>query len=269
MIRVLFLLFLCHAALAHPGIGIVMDSHGNVFYTDLAQVWKITSDGRKSIAVPRVHTHQLYLDANDNLYGEHLWYNGERLNTWGHYVWMYSATGEFKKITADREGFLEDFSFVHDHAGNGYRADRDHECQTIYRQPARGNDVRHTQECFRKIGWLTITRKDELAFMHDHHELRLMDKSGTSRKIGSIAAKGTMGIWDDVAGNLYTATYDDRTVRQFIPEGRVIDVYQTTWPWSPTGGLVTDTGDLWLLETNRLNQVRVERISKNGKATTF
>lgn len=32
-------------ALAHPGIGIVMDSKGNVFYTDLKQVWKISPDG--------------------------------------------------------------------------------------------------------------------------------------------------------------------------------------------------------------------------------
>ena len=27
---------------AHPGIGIVMDDDGNVFYTDLTHVWKIS-----------------------------------------------------------------------------------------------------------------------------------------------------------------------------------------------------------------------------------
>ena len=34
----------------HPGVGIVMDRHGNVFYTDLVQVWMITPDGRQSVA---------------------------------------------------------------------------------------------------------------------------------------------------------------------------------------------------------------------------
>jgi hypothetical protein len=32
---------------AHPGVGIVQDSRGNVFYTDAKQVWRITPDGKK------------------------------------------------------------------------------------------------------------------------------------------------------------------------------------------------------------------------------
>src|SRR5512138_2369461 len=43
-------------AQAHPGIGIVSDSRGNVFYTDLHQVLRIDTAGRVSVAVPRVHT---------------------------------------------------------------------------------------------------------------------------------------------------------------------------------------------------------------------
>ena len=35
-----------------------------------------------SIAVHDVHSHELYIDSLDNLYGEHLWYNGETLKTW-------------------------------------------------------------------------------------------------------------------------------------------------------------------------------------------
>ena len=64
-------------AQAHPGVGIVQNSRGTVFYTDLKQVWKITPNGEKSVAVPNVHSHELCLDADDNLYGEHLWYEGE------------------------------------------------------------------------------------------------------------------------------------------------------------------------------------------------
>ena len=78
---------------AHPGIGIVKDSKGNIYYTDLKQVWKISLDGSKKVVVNDVHTHELYIDPQDNLFGEHLWYNGEAANTWGHYVWCLKNTG--------------------------------------------------------------------------------------------------------------------------------------------------------------------------------
>ena len=57
---------------AHPGVGIVNDSKGNIYYTDLKHIWKIDTLGRKSIAVPHVHSHELYMDEHDNLYGEHI-----------------------------------------------------------------------------------------------------------------------------------------------------------------------------------------------------
>ena len=60
--------------LSHPGVGIVMDSKGDVYFTDLKHVWKLAPDGKKNIVVSNVHTHELWIDANDNLYGEHLWY---------------------------------------------------------------------------------------------------------------------------------------------------------------------------------------------------
>lgn len=35
---IILLAFLCSAVAAHPGIGIVRDSKGNIFYTDLTHV---------------------------------------------------------------------------------------------------------------------------------------------------------------------------------------------------------------------------------------
>jgi len=43
----------------HPGIGIVKDSKGNIYYTDLSRVWKIAPDGKRSAVVNKVHTHEL------------------------------------------------------------------------------------------------------------------------------------------------------------------------------------------------------------------
>lgn len=92
-----YLLFLS-VAMAHPGVGIVMDGKGNVYYTDLHHIWKIDVRDKVSIAVHNVHSHELYMDEADNLYGEHLWYKGEATNTWGHYVWKLSPDGKLEKI---------------------------------------------------------------------------------------------------------------------------------------------------------------------------
>ena len=102
-------LFVPPLAGAHPGVGIVVDSRGNVFYTDLKNVWRVAPDGGRSIAVANVHSHELYLDAADNLYGEHLWYDGEKSNRWGHRVWRRSPDGQVTDIIKARPtGFSVD-----------------------------------------------------------------------------------------------------------------------------------------------------------------
>src|SRR5438046_1994660 len=105
-ILVLVLVALSIAALAHPSVSILMDSRGNVYFSDLAKVWKINPQGIKSVAVDGVHTHELYLDKEDNLFGEHVWYNGDAAGTWGHYVWKLSHEGKFEKTKPDTPGFL-------------------------------------------------------------------------------------------------------------------------------------------------------------------
>ena len=45
-----FLFLISLKIVAHPGIGIVKDSKGNIYYTDLKQVWKISSDGSKLLS---------------------------------------------------------------------------------------------------------------------------------------------------------------------------------------------------------------------------
>lgn len=113
---------------AHPSVSVAMDSRSNIYYSDLKQVWKIAPDGKKSVAVPNVHTHELYVDAEDNLYGEHLWYEGEATDEWGHYVWRLAADGKLTRIIPPRQGFRDDyrdFSFVRDRAGNMYWALRE------------------------------------------------------------------------------------------------------------------------------------------------
>lgn len=62
---VVLLLGACFPLVAHPPVGIVMDRSGVVYYSDLERVWKIEPDGRKTVAVPDAHTHELDLDSGE------------------------------------------------------------------------------------------------------------------------------------------------------------------------------------------------------------
>ena len=103
MVCAYFIMLSC-SSVAHPGVGIVEDSKGNIFFTDLKQVWRIAKGGTKKVVVTNVHTHELYIDEKDNLFGEHLWYNGEQKNTWGYYVWRLSPDGKVICIEECQEG---------------------------------------------------------------------------------------------------------------------------------------------------------------------
>ena len=49
-----FLFLISFTISAHPGIGIVKDSKGNIYYTDLKQVWRISSEGSKTAMLNHV-----------------------------------------------------------------------------------------------------------------------------------------------------------------------------------------------------------------------
>jgi hypothetical protein len=266
--------------LSHPGVGIVEDKKGNIFYTDLVHVWKMGPSGAKSIAVKNVHTHELFIDQQDNLFGEHLWYNGEKLNTWGHYVWKLSADGKLEKIIPDTEGFLENYSFVRDHFGRMYWADRKEKCQHVIRKNLDQSFATLGDKCFENIRWMKSGR-DGNVYVVDLTDLKKIDHRGevktiasklNDRKISQFHVDdqhSVLGIWDDKDGNIYTAIYSGRIIKRFSPDGNEKIVAETFLPWSPSGGLISNNGDLWILEYSITNSVRVERISKEGKREVF
>ncbi len=280
-IAVVLLLAGCAAPLAaHPGVGIVMDRRGNVFYTDLKQVWRISPDGRKTVAVANVHTHELCLDAQGNLYGEHLWYEGETSGKWGHRVWRRTPEGVVSDVYPAREGFRTDYSFVRDAAGAMYWADPGN--PTRFRKRAAGGEVSTLAECrdCRDVRWMTAAADGTLDFI-DANDLREVTASGAIRTLARRLGRHSwtqpqvgerhlvMGLWTDSARNVYAAVYGSREVKRVSPDGTVRVVATSGLPWSPTGGMVARNGDLWLLECSYANAVRVRRIEPSGRATMY
>lgn len=270
--------FITPTVLAHPGIGIVMDSKQNIFYTDLKQVWKIDNTGKRTIAVHNVHTHELYLDKHGNLFGEHLWYEGEASDKWGFYIWRLSPDGKLDKVVPPTEGFPENYSFVRDEH-HMFFADRKNVCQEIIRRNETSMIV-YSKECFTNIRWMTRSERGNI-YIIDGPDLKKVDVNGNVEVMATAIAEkkltqftvshqhAAMGLWTDKGENVYVAIYGARVVKKVTPDKKVSEVIQTSLRWSPTGGLLSPTGDFWLLECSPLNEVRVERITKNGFRTVY
>jgi sugar lactone lactonase YvrE len=266
-------------ALAHPGWGIVQDSRGNVFFTDTIQVWKIAPDGKVSLAVGRVHTHELCIDASDNLFGEHLWYEGDATGKWGHRVWRYRPDGSVADVVPQRAGFRTDYSFVRDREGNMYWADRDKRTVIKKRTPA-GTISTHATGDFRSVERMTA-KADGTLYLMDAGDLRSVSPDGVVttlvRQLTASSRPGPqvgklnyhMGLWTDRDGRVYVAAARERFVLRVDNPGAVRAVARSSPPWSPSGGLVDADGNLWILEYNTANAQRVRRLDPDGRQRIF
>ncbi|HEX7832180.1 MAG TPA: hypothetical protein VF787_21165 [Thermoanaerobaculia bacterium] len=252
-------MLLCLVALpafAHPPVSVVIDARGNAFYSDLDQVWKVAPDGTKSVAVRNVHTHELYLDARGNLYGEHLWYEGDATKKWGHYVWRHSPDGKTVAITNRREGFLHDLSFVRDAAGNMYRSDESQR-NVLKRTP--GGVVTTVARGLTALRWMAVSPAGTIYAVDGRDVVRI--RGGRIEKI-LRGAEQPMGLWLDRAENVYLADFGAGVVKRITPSGAVSTFAKSPLLWKPSGGAFAANGDLLLLEVTMINQVRLRRIAK-------
>ncbi len=295
----LFLAVAAASALAHPGWGIVVDSRGNVFYTDLAQVWKIDAAGKKSVAVAHVHTHALYLDSNDNLFGEHLWYVAEG-EQWWHRVWRLSSDGKLEDVVPSRrlnqdwwEGRVVDFSFVRDSAGNMYwSAGLGKDQMAVMKRAPNGAvtqlaggpkgdvDGQGAAARFTRLDRMTAAPDGSL-YVLDGDKLRKVAPDGTvttlarglGEKSGTMFAVQPqhylMGLWTDSVGNVYVANHGARQVKKVGPDRRVTVFLRARFPYAPTGGTVW-RGSTYVLEyMDAAGKARVRRVSPEGRITTL
>lgn len=260
-------LFSSSVVVADPGVGIVMDSKGNLFYTDLKQVWMIKPDGSKVIAVANVHTHELYIDAEDRLYGEHLWYNGEQQNTWGHYVWRRQANGVIERIKDSTAGFLEWYSFTRDTKGNQFYLEKSIPAQ-FWKLDSAGNKTLVASRSWSGIGRLHVNAKGVLLLTHkgdvyaippdDSLELVVKDVGQLNSVLND--SSGTIwNIWSDSRKNIYIAT--GNVIRKIDHRRLVTTIYQSAEGWYPVSGYVSAAGDFWVMEYNANNEVRINTIS--------
>lgn len=263
-----------YMAMADPGNGIVTDSKGNIYYSDLEKVWKIDAEGNKTVAVPNVHTHELYMDKNDNLFGEHLWYNGEAANTWGHYVWKLDAAGRLEKVIKDTAGFLEWYSFVRDDSGNMYYAENSIPI-TFWKISPDGKRTSLGSIGFRYIismhyhkGILFFFNQDDLYTIREGDSIQLFRSNlydpAKAEKPGEKCDRCIESVWTDKDDNIYVAVWGNGVVRKIDGNGTITTVHNSEKEWHPSGGVFDRNNSLWVLEYSNKNEVRVVKAGMHG-----
>ena len=278
----LLLSFVSAMAFAHPGIALVKDSKGNLYYSDLQQVWKI-SGGQRTLAVPNVHSHELYIDAQDNLYGQHEYLMAGTNNRFVHYLWVLRPNGRLDTVMSEREAYLEvDFSLARDRWGAEYYTQqflRSRDSTNIYKRTPDGREIIFVRGNFKGVSWLHPQDDGTLLFVRQNNVYRA-DSAGNVRVLAQGIASPTAsytyvgkkpivyGLWQDSAANVYAAVFSDQVVRRITPDGQLSDVYRSSGPWTPVQGIFDNEGQLWVLETSDKNETRLTLAGDTIKATT-
>lgn len=276
LLMLLLLALPVRTALAHPGVGIVRDRSGNVFYTDLVHVWRITPAGQKSIVVRDVHTHELAVDSLGNVYGEDNRYlgSGEGDDRYRHRIWRRSPDGRVTDIQPWRAGFWREYGFVRDRAGTMYWIKCPARRCSIHARVAnrRAATVIAAHGRFTDfIRWMAASATEAgVLYVVDGAALRRLDPSGRLTTVAPNIGTQLMGLWPTADGDVYLAVYGARAVvRVRLADGRVTTVAHSPAPWAPSGVIVAPDSHLWILEYSTANAVRVRRVASDGTARVF
>jgi hypothetical protein len=261
-------------ASAHPAVGIVVDRNGAVFYSDNARVWRIGRDGRMDVAVPGVHTHELWLDTDGTLYGEHLWYEGEATDKWGHRIWKRAPDGRVSEVIAARRGFREDyrdFFFARDARGAMYWIERAAPAPVCVRTP--GGPVRTIATLTLAAPEWTSVSPAGIVFIVEKGRVFRVAENEPTRELPRVTARrgrySVMSVATDARGAVYVAAFDDRQVRRIGVDGAVTTVATSPRLWGPTGLALASDGTLWVLEASVFNAQRVRRVAPDGAVRVF
>jgi hypothetical protein len=261
---------------AHPGIGIVRDRKGMIYYTDLVHVWRIAHSGKAEIIIPNVHTHELSIDGEDNLYGENQWYNGERLNTWGHFIWKWNPRSGLDTIYGPDTGFVKNYGFTRDGRGNVYWAERFTQSRIKMKRPDGTINTLAEGKFGRVNNWMYVTPEGTLYFIGGNDLYRVPPSGKATVLVKNINATygpspprhSYFGMWSDRSGHIYLADYAARAVKQVTETGIVRQYLATSKEWGPTGGVFDDSGNLWLMEWSTRNEMRMRKITDPGMAVS-
>lgn len=274
MKKLIFLLLLFPGvAQTHPGVGIVKDSKGNIFYTDLQNVYKL-GNGIKTIAVANVHTHELFINKQDELFGAGGYYDS-KTEKFFHYLWVYHPNGRIDTVLGMRQEYVRhDFSLAKDHDANEYYLKRFiapySDTTHIYKKPPHEPETVYATGQFKAVNWLHPQDDASLLYASTDTIYRV-STSGKIHLVKVLKAKKPTdvnrlqiwGLWQDKAGNIYAAILNNSSIVKVDRMGNAKTIYSSANGWMPLHGLFDDSNRLWIMEGSQKNEVRVTSANAN------
>lgn len=270
-------------AVAHPGSGIVVDRHGQVFFLDTGSgLWRVNANGSLT-RIPGPAFHWMALDESGQ-------FGKTRLP---------SGPGwEIDRAGGDPAFYLSsDFPIATGRDANLYYANMPEakdRFQILRLSPSGQSSVLATlpdTAANRRLRWingLAAAPDGSLYYTEDNAIRRISMKGSVSTVIESIALSGCAsipgteadarsylrGLAVDAQGTVYVAASGCGRVLKVTPDRKVTTVIQLQSPWSPTG-IALSGADLYVLEflhtasaieDRREWLPRVRKISPDGQS---
>lgn len=278
---------------AHPGWGLVADSKGNFYFTDVVNttIWKFTNDGELTELYTDKWTHQLDIDSEDNLYIEYEQYiNGVH---WSGFI-KVSPIGEETELiplTTNDELFLSGNTTM-DNQGNIYFV---HQNRIYKNIPSAESSVfagsnegtadgLGTSAEFSSIFTLNLCNDGNI-YIADNGSIRKLTQDGTVTTvargllidnppdspfpgINNPAINRIYSVTRDDKGNLYAAYNGNKRVLKISSNGVVEEIYMPSGNWFPIG-LTYHNKELYILDechnsANTVTSLRLVKFSGDG-----
>jgi sugar lactone lactonase YvrE len=294
-------LFVTAEVTAHPATGIVVDRQGQVFFSDLETVWKLSNDGKLSVfreGVSGRHVHELAKDDQDNIYGADISYE-PATKKWISDVWKMTPERKLSYLLEPTTDPPLGLSIWRDQKGNMFSIDQNNLTKTQTLLLMRALDGKVTTFAggayghadgkgpaarFSSVGGLAFGLDGNL-YLTDGTSVRKVTMDGVvstvatnldfrtaedkqtlfGRAYGSLA-----GLTVDSRGNVYVADAGNRRLLRIANDGNVMVVYRTDPPYFPNGVFATRADDLYVMEVgftlpSKWSGPRVRKISADGK----
>ena len=275
----------CHS---HPSWGIVVDRHGQVYFSDATHnaIWRVDTLGRLSRLVSGKHAHDLFMDAKGFLYAEHVEYL-VYAKRWRSSLWRISVGGNMTEVfPPSMSGKKFWYPFTFDSSGILYACFLDSaskESSPLMKRYTDGTistwnlkDSSGDAVSTSNVGAMAWGPDGALYATSSNKVLRITKDgivavvaSGLGlKKYPGMPAAGLWGLAVDARKNIYVADYGARRILKITTDGTITTLLNSDSPWSPTGVTIS-SDDVYILEDGftspkKVSGPRVRKVTKNG-----